>query len=51
MAEMTKSYKIFVGKHEGKRALGECRRMEDNIKTELRDIGWAGVDWFQLDHW
>jgi len=33
---MKNAYKIFVGKHEGKRPLGKCRnRWEDNIKMSL----------------
>jgi hypothetical protein len=36
---------ILVGKAEGKRPLGGpgCR-WEDNIKMDLRDIGWGGMD-------
>jgi hypothetical protein len=32
-----------VGKPEGKRLLGR-RRWEDNIKVDLRAIGWSGMD-------
>jgi hypothetical protein len=24
------------------------RRLEDNIKTDLREIGWGGMDWIDL---
>jgi hypothetical protein len=35
-----------VGKPEGKRPLGRHRRRwEDNIKMDLREIGWGVVDW------
>jgi hypothetical protein len=35
-----------VGKPEGKRPLGrQRRRWVDNIKMDLREIGWDGVDW------
>jgi hypothetical protein len=35
-----------VGKLEGKRPLGRPRyRWVDNIKIDLREIGWAGIDW------
>jgi hypothetical protein len=45
MREKT-AYKILVGKPEGKRPLGKPRRRwEDNIKKDLRDIGWGGTDW------
>jgi hypothetical protein len=40
MREKKNSYRIFVGKSEGKRPLGRPRsRWVDNIKTDLRDIG------------
>jgi hypothetical protein len=47
---------MFVGKREGKRPLGRPRhRWEDNIKLDLREIGWGGMDWFDLasdrDRW
>jgi hypothetical protein len=45
-----------VGKPKGKRPLGRPRRRwEDNIKMDLREIGWGGMDWFDLaqdrEHW
>jgi hypothetical protein len=34
---------------EGKRTLGRPRRRcVDNIKMNLRDIGWDGMDWIEL---
>jgi hypothetical protein len=34
---------------EGKRRLGRPKRMwVDNIKTDLREIGWDGMDWIDL---
>jgi hypothetical protein len=39
----------LVGKPEGKRPLGRPRRRwVDNIKTDLRAIGWDGMDWIDL---
>jgi hypothetical protein len=39
------AFKILVGKPEGKRPLGRhIRRWEDNIKMDLREIGWVGID-------
>jgi hypothetical protein len=36
---------FLVGKPEGKRSLGrQRRRWVDNIKIDLREIGWSGVD-------
>jgi hypothetical protein len=40
-----------VGKLEGKKPLGRPRwKLEDNIKTDLREIGWDCVDWIDLAH-
>jgi hypothetical protein len=41
---------------EGKRPLGRPRRRwVDNIKMDLREIGWDGVDWIDMaqdrDQW
>jgi hypothetical protein len=54
--EMRKAYKILVGKPEEKRSLGKTRRRwEDNIRMDLREIGWECVYWIQLaqdrDQW
>jgi hypothetical protein len=44
------AYGIFVGRPEGKRPLGRPRCMwVDNIKMNLREIGWCGMDWIDLD--
>jgi hypothetical protein len=42
-------YSILVRKPEGKRPLGRpgCR-WEDNIRMNLREIGWDGMDWIHL---
>jgi hypothetical protein len=50
------AYRILVGKPEGKRPLGRPRRRwVDNIKMDLREIGWDGVDWIDMsqdmDQW
>jgi hypothetical protein len=43
------AYKILVGKPEEKRPLGRRRRLwVDNIKMDLREIGWDGMDWIDL---
>jgi hypothetical protein len=42
-------YRILVGKPEGKRRLGRPRlRWVDNVKMDLREIGWDGVDWIDM---
>jgi hypothetical protein len=50
------SYRILVGKPEGKRPLGRPRRRwVENIKMDLREIRWDGMDWIDLaqdrDQW
>jgi hypothetical protein len=43
------AYKILVGKQEGKRPLRRSRRgWVDNIKMDLTEIGWSGMDWMDL---
>jgi hypothetical protein len=38
-----------VGKLERKRALGKLRRRwEDNIKIDIRELGWRGRDWIDV---
>jgi hypothetical protein len=56
MGEKRNAYRILVGKPEGRRPLGSPRRRwVDNIKMDLREIGWDGVDCVHLaqdrDHW
>jgi hypothetical protein len=56
LGEKRNAYGILVGKPEGKRPVGRrrCRRV-DNIKMDLRKIGWDGMDWIDLaqgrDQW
>jgi hypothetical protein len=56
MGEKSNAYRILVGKPEGRRPLGRPRRRwVDNIKMDLREIGWGGMDWIDLtqdrDRW
>jgi hypothetical protein len=45
MWEKRNAYRILVGKPEGKRPLGRPRRRwVGNIKMDLRDIEWDGLD-------
>jgi hypothetical protein len=49
LGEKRNAYRILVGKPEGKRPLGRQRcRWVDNIKMDLREIGWDGMDWISL---
>jgi hypothetical protein len=51
MGARRNAYRILVGKPEGR----PRRRWVDNIKMDLREIGWDGMDWIDLaqdrDHW
>jgi hypothetical protein len=56
MGEVRGAYNILVGRPEGRRPLGRPRRRwEDNIKMDLREIGFGDVDWIHLaqdrDRW
>jgi len=49
MGEGRGVYRILVGRPEGKKPLGRPkRRWEDNIKTDLREIGDDGANWIRL---
>jgi len=49
IGEMRNAYNILIGKPEGKRLLGRSGRIwEYNIKMDLRDIVWEGVDWIHM---
>jgi hypothetical protein len=50
MGEKRNAYRILVGKPEEKRPLGRPRRrLVNNIKKDLREMEWDGVDWIDLD--
>jgi hypothetical protein len=49
MGEKRNVYRLLVGKPEGNRPLGRPRRRWIyNIKMDLLEIGWGGVDWIGL---
>jgi len=56
MGERRSAYRFLVGKPERKRPLGRLKgRWEDNIKMDLQEVGWGGMDWIVLvqnrDRW
>jgi hypothetical protein len=56
MGERRGAYRALVGKPEERRPLGRPRhRWEDNIKMNLREVGFGGTDWVDLaqdrDRW
>jgi hypothetical protein len=56
MGEKRNAYRILVGKPEVKRPLERPRRRwVYNVKMDIREIGWGGMDWFDLvqdrDQW
>jgi hypothetical protein len=43
------AYRILVIKPEGKRPIGRPRRRwVNNIKMDLREIGWDDMDWIAI---
>jgi hypothetical protein len=49
MGERRNVYWGLVGNPEGRRPPERPRRRwEDNIKMDLREVGWMGVDWIDL---
>jgi len=56
MGERRGVHKILVGKPEGNRQLGgpKCR-WADNIKIEVQEVGYGGMEWVELiqdrDRW
>jgi hypothetical protein len=43
------AYRVLMRNPDGKRPLGRPRRKwVDNIKMDLREIGWNGMNWINL---
>jgi hypothetical protein len=56
LGEKRNAYRILVGKPERKRPLGRLRRRwVYNIRMDLEEVGWVGVDWMNVaqdrDQW
>jgi hypothetical protein len=49
MGTKRNAYRILIRKPDGKGPVGRPRyRWVDNIKMDLREIGWSGMDWIHL---
>jgi hypothetical protein len=49
MGEGRGAYRILVGRSEGTRPLGRPRRRwENNIKMDLQEVEWEGMDWIDM---
>ena len=49
MGEEKGVYRVLVGRTEGKRPLGKTRRRwEDNIKMNIQEVGFGGMDRIDL---
>jgi hypothetical protein len=47
--EKINASKILVTELEGKRSLARLRRRwEDNVRMDLREVGWEDVSWMHL---
>jgi hypothetical protein len=43
------AYRILMGRPERRRPLGRPRhRWEDDIKMDLQEVGWGGMDWIDM---
>jgi hypothetical protein len=56
MGEMRNAYTVLIRILEGKRPQGRPRhKWEDNIRMDIRKIGWESIDWMCLaqdrDQW
>src|SRR5215470_5597965 len=56
MGENRGSCRILVGRPKGRLPLGRTRRRwEGDIKMDLQEVGWVGMDWIELaqdrDRW
>jgi hypothetical protein len=56
MGEGRGAYRVLLGRPERRRPLGRPRRRwEDNIKMDLQEVEWGGMDWIDMaqdmDRW
>jgi hypothetical protein len=49
MGDKRNAYRMLVGKPEENRPIGRPRRRwEDNVRTDLGEVGWDVIDWIHL---
>jgi hypothetical protein len=49
MGDRRGAYRVLVRRPKGKRSVGRPRRRwEDNIKMDLQEVGWGGMDLIDL---
>jgi hypothetical protein len=48
MGDKRTAYRVLVGKPEGQRPLRTRNIWEHNIKMDLREIGWGGMEWINF---
>jgi len=49
MEDRRDSYRVLVGKTDGKKALGRPRhRLENTIKMDIQEVEWGDMDWTDL---
>jgi len=56
MGDRRGAYRVLVGKSEGKKPIGRCRRRwEDNSRMDPQKVGWGDMEWIELtrdkDRW
>jgi hypothetical protein len=56
MGEGRGAYRVLVGRSERRRPFGRpMRRWENNVKMDLQEVGWGGMDWIDMaqdtDRW
>ena len=50
MGDRRGTCRVFIARPEVKRLLGRPRRRwENNIKMDLKDVEWRGMDWIDLE--
>jgi hypothetical protein len=47
---MRNAHNTFIGKPEGKRSLARPRPRQEDIRMDLEETGWEGVDWIYATH-